>query len=953
MKTAASKLICPASSDSLIQAEGRKTLRRICFLLISVSLFSKAITAQSACPSLTVSPNVNLCTGCTTLTAAVQGTVATTSYSVSSTPYSPYSYTGANSVLVNIDDTWSGVINIPFCFSFYGTTYNQCVIGSNAIISFDQANAGNYNTWSIGGAIPFSSPSDLVNCIMAPWHDIDPSVTSYSSPTITWQTYGTSPCRAFVVSWTNVSMFDCNAMIATSQAVLHETTNIIDIYIQNKPLCSSWNGGAAIEGIQDASGGQAVVVPGRNYPAQWTASNDGQRFTPSGAPEYTLTWYAPPHVSIGTTPAISVCPSGTTTYTATLVNNTCSGPITISSPVTVTMCGSVSCNFIAHGDTVCVGAPISLSADTVTNASYKWTGPNGFTSAVRNPSIAMAAPAHTGWYHVKDSITGCTSTDSVYVKVNPGSAANAGPDQTICMGAAAALAGTLIGAASSGIWSGGAGTYNPNDSTAAAIYTPSAPEITAGNVTLTFSPNASGGTCPQVNDQMVITIGQGAAANAGPDQTICIGTAVTLAGTIIGSSLNGTWSGGTGTYNPNDTTASAVYTPSAAEETAGTVTLTYTPHAGGGSCPHVSDQMTITISQVPTANAGSAQSVCPGANITLAGSIGGAATSAVWSGGTGSYSPNNAALNAVYSPSPAEYAADSVMLTLTTNDPPGSCTFSTSNVTFHFYPDPVTAFSVDSAGGCPIHCTGFINSTTIGGGDIITSWLWNFGDGSAVSDLSAPSHCFAQSGYYDIQLTASSNHGCKTSLIKSHLVHVYNVPIAAFISAPNDASVIDPTMTFTNQSSADVNYWHWNFGDSTVLAPNTASPVHLYSDSVTGSYWVTLIVHNTDGCWDTTKHEIIIGPGFTFYIPNAFSPDGNGINDYFYGSGTGVIKYDLLIFDRWGNQIFHTDVLSDKWDGKTDNGNDISLIDTYVWKVELTDVFNKKHDYIGTVTLVK
>jgi hypothetical protein len=62
-----------------------------------------------------------------------------------------------------------------------------------------------------------------------------------------------------------------------------KTTNIIEVYIQDKPICPSWNAGAAIEGIQNSTGTQAVVVPGRNFPVMWTATNDAWRFTPAGA----------------------------------------------------------------------------------------------------------------------------------------------------------------------------------------------------------------------------------------------------------------------------------------------------------------------------------------------------------------------------------------------------------------------------------------------------------------------------------------------------------------------------------------------------------------------------------------------------------------------------------------------------------------------------------------------
>ncbi|MGQ0829593.1 MAG: gliding motility-associated C-terminal domain-containing protein, partial [Bacteroidota bacterium] len=135
-------------------------------------------------------------------------------------------------------------------------------------------------------------------------------------------------------------------------------------------------------------------------------------------------------------------------------------------------------------------------------------------------------------------------------------------------------------------------------------------------------------------------------------------------------------------------------------------------------------------------------------------------------------------------------------------------------------------------------------------------------------------------------------------------------------------------------------------------APNTPSPLHKYPET-TGTYTTTLIVRNADGCYDTISHDIIIEPEFTFYIPNAFTPNGDGKNDYFFGMGIGIKKYEIFIFDRWGNMIYHSNNIKDQWDGRANFGKEPAQQDVYVWKVFLTDVFEKQHSYIGTVTIVK
>lgn len=200
-------------------------------------------------------------------------------YSVNSIPYSAEPDTGS-SLLVNIDDSWSGVIPIGFNFCFFGTNYSQCLVGSNEVISFNIANANAFNTWAITAALPSAGTADMLNTIMAPWQDVDPSLTG----TIKCYNAGTAPYRRFVVTFSSIPMFQCNTSISTSQVVLYETSNAIEIQLLDKPLCATWNGGYAIEGIQDPAGTSAFVVSGRNYPTQWTATSDGYKFVPTCPP---------------------------------------------------------------------------------------------------------------------------------------------------------------------------------------------------------------------------------------------------------------------------------------------------------------------------------------------------------------------------------------------------------------------------------------------------------------------------------------------------------------------------------------------------------------------------------------------------------------------------------------------------------------------------------------------
>lgn len=201
--------------------------------------------------------------------------VAQTTYSFQQIPYAPDPIAGVG-ITIGTDDIYSPVINLPFTFEYFGTPYNQVVIGSNGVVSFDIIRSGMFNAWAISTGIPGNV--ELKNSIAAPYHDIDPSI----SGDVQYIISGVAPYRRLMVSWEPIPMFSCTALIANSQVILYETTNIIEVHIANKPLCATWNNGVAILGIQDSTGTIAYCPPNRNYPTQWVATNESWRFCPNG-----------------------------------------------------------------------------------------------------------------------------------------------------------------------------------------------------------------------------------------------------------------------------------------------------------------------------------------------------------------------------------------------------------------------------------------------------------------------------------------------------------------------------------------------------------------------------------------------------------------------------------------------------------------------------------------------
>lgn len=179
------------------------------------------------------------------------------------------------------DDVYSAVVPIGFNFTFYGNTYSKCVIGSNGMINFDTLFAGNYNAWQ--HTQPLLGDVNAVNSVCGPWFDMDIRI---AGGTISYATSGTAPNRRFTATWCTVPLYNasyCPNLDGTTQIILYEGCNYIDVHVNNKPLCTAWDSGFAIIGVQNAAGTNAVTAPGKDYPNTYTCTNVAWRFIPSGS----------------------------------------------------------------------------------------------------------------------------------------------------------------------------------------------------------------------------------------------------------------------------------------------------------------------------------------------------------------------------------------------------------------------------------------------------------------------------------------------------------------------------------------------------------------------------------------------------------------------------------------------------------------------------------------------
>lgn len=475
---------------------------------------------------------------------------------------------------------------------------------------------------------------------------------------------------------------------------------------------------------------------------------------------------------------------------------------------------------------------------------------------------------------------------------------------------------TTGSAASDFIWNFGDGS--PSDTALNISHTYTA----VGTYTVTLYAMDSLGVCAYIDSsKLVITVGLPPTLQMAQVDNKCFGdntgtATVTATGGFIPYSY--LW------------TANSQTTVSATGLVASTYTVQVTDSVGCKST------QTVTITE-PTPVVGS---VINSTNVSCrGGNDGSAAASATGGTGTITYSWNTTP--AQPGPLSTNLSAGTYLVTMTDSN---GC-FITDSVLIT-EPPGMTLTSATTPCGCGV--TNGTASVSSSGGLAPYTYLWltNPVQTSAfISGLGV--------GSYSVIITDSK--GC----LEVNMVTINGVPPpqADFYYSPEFVSYLDPVVAFYDVSAGDPYYWSWNFGDPTSGSGNSSlyqHPTHTYSD--TGYYCITLIVYDSSRvCVDTAVKCMKIEPDFTFYIPNAFTPNHNGINEIFYGYGTYIKEFEIMIFDRWGNLIFESNDILKGWDGKAQGGKSGEPVqeDVYVWKVKIIDVRDFPHNYIGHVNVVR
>ncbi|MCX7546353.1 gliding motility-associated C-terminal domain-containing protein [Xanthomarina sp. F1114] len=530
----------------------------------------------------------------------------TTNYEINSIDTCPTPpVDGATPTSVDIDDRWSEVLDLGFEFCFYGGVYDKVIIGSNGVVSFETQHAGTYNEWDLstfsGGpsTLPNTTNTTITEAnIFGPGHDINPATCG----SIDYVVLGSAPYRQFVVNYNEVCYFgsQCSGLLTTSQIILHESSNNIDIHILSKPTCMGWNDGLAVVGIQSVDDQFATTPAGRNT-SVWTVTPDNPesyRFSPSGTPNYTLEWTDDQGTVIGTEDTVTVSPTQTTTYTFAVTYDLCTGgTATVSDDVEVAYVDLSTSDGSFEMTATCDGATAEILGDTGGEFAFSPEPNDGATIDATTGEITngIGGTTYTVQYTVGED--GCPSIVTQTVTILTAGDASFTLTPT-CDGATANLTGDA----------GGVFSFNPEPEDGA-IIDPVTGEITNGvsNATYTVIYTISG-SC-ETSETQTVTVLSGGDSSFSMEAN-CFGGATA---TITGDA------GGNFTF---DATDGAMIDPVTGEITNAVSGTSYVvEYTTVGDCSSTTAE-TVVIPEVEDASF-TLTPTCDGATATIIGDAGG------------------------------------------------------------------------------------------------------------------------------------------------------------------------------------------------------------------------------------------------------------------------------------------------------------------------------------------
>jgi gliding motility-associated-like protein len=719
-----------------------------------------------------------------------------------------------------------------------------------------------------------------------------------STATVTITLTGASP---WTVTYTNgttpttVNITTSPYTFTTSVGGTYTVTSVLD-----GNSCNGFGVGSALVNV--------VSLPVVVLPQFANACISSPAFPLTGGTPTGGTYSGPGVSSNNFNPATAGIGTHTITYTYTS-GTTCTGSAT--NTITVEALPTVTLQAFTP---VCVNAgPFTLNGGSPAGGTY--SGP-GIAGNIFTASTAGVG-THTITYTYTNTLTNCTNSTTGQIVVNALPVVSLTQLPSPCLND---IAFTLTqGSPVGGVYAG--------PGVVGDLFTPVSAGAGIHTITYTYTDPLT--TCSNSATQN-ITVKPLPNMTLQPFGDVCISTPTF--GLTGGYPLGGIYSG------PSVT--NGYFDPSLAG--AGTHTITYTYTDPITTCSNFISGQLVVKSGIPITVVPGSANVCKGFPVTLQ----------AYGADTYHWTPPswlNVNNDSIVISSPEMTTTYTVNGSVSTN----SCSGSTT-VTVSVYPPIGLQFDAQPVVGCrPLHVTyNILPNPQIDSNSIV----WNFGnvlsDTNTAINTFSTQHTYYMEGNYYTTLTVNSINGCPETV--SRLINVYVRPEASFTHVPEIAGIENPTVYFYDNTIGATS-WLWDFDDPNTMIDNYSNlqnPIHTFSDS--GSYDVVLVASAHNGCEDTAVHVVLVQPGLLIFIPNAFTPNGDKLNETFKPSTLGVDPktYTMNIFDRWGKKVFETSDLELGWDGKGKDGK-MSMVGVYVYKIWFTDMNGKEYKRSGIVTLVR
>ncbi len=550
----------------------------------------------------------------------------------------------------------------------------------------------------------------------------------------------------------------------------------------------------------------------------------------------------------------------------------------------------------------CAGAAISTATAQVSGGSgaytYNWL-PSGGTASVSN---ALAAGAYS--ITVSDA-NNCQQTTTLLINAVNVPIVTVNTSSVSCFGFNNGSAAAFV--------NGGSAPYTYNWSSSATNST-AVNGLTAGTYTLTVTDNAN---CLVSSTFNIIQ----------PNALLAVISSTNLGCNNSAATASVTASGGVGVYTyswqPIGATSAFITNLSVG---------IYTVTVRDANACSTTQSVQITTPNPFTITPLASTTVCSGTPISFSATVSGAAVplNYLWLPG------NTTSATLTITPNA------SVIYTLTVSD---GCVLKTTtlNVLVESKPNLVP---LEPKQGCTPLCVSY-NGQEVTNPAWIKNWIWKFSTGVTINS-SNPSLCFEKAGNYKTDLVLETTANCTYTYLSVATITAYQTPVANFVANQSYTTTeYEANYILTNTSL---------FTDSLVwYAPQTPQ----YGNSISlnfsepGVYPVSMSAFNGFGCSDTIVRYITVKPEFSFYAPNALNMNADAVSKVFIAKGTGwdVSRFQMRIFNRWGQEIYATKDYSAGWNG-TLGGTSVKD-DTYIWQIEVYDLYSKVHSFTGHLTLIK